>query len=144
MKKSETKFMAWDWDDGKFKFIPSNNVVEAIHIAWNYEFDVYEVETENIIFSGREDNAGNSDWLEPYGIRMIDDGGLRVLQNIETGEIYRADWQKVKDLYDFKLDEDESDVEMEKCDVCDGSGFSVFGNIPCGYCEGTGEVESVG
>ncbi|MGN7938523.1 hypothetical protein [Metabacillus sp. 22489] len=73
--------------------IQSNDVVEAIHIAWNYEFDVYEVETKNLIFSGREDNETNSDWLEPYSIRMIDDGIHRKLQNIETGEIYNADWQ---------------------------------------------------
>lgn len=94
MEKSEAKFMAYDWDGGEFRLLPTNDVVEAIHIAWNYEFDVYEVETENIIFSGREDNEGNSDWLEPYGIRMIDDGKYRKLQNIETGEIYNADWQR--------------------------------------------------
>ncbi|MCA1025725.1 hypothetical protein LCM23_06445 [Cytobacillus kochii] len=100
MNKNEAKFMAWDWDEGRFVLIPSNNIVEAIHIAWNYEFDLYEAETEKIIFSGREDNVGNSDWLEPYGIRMIDDGGHRVLQNIKTGEIYRANWQRVRDLHE--------------------------------------------
>lgn len=94
MKKSEAKFMAYDWDEGEYKLLPSNNVVEAIYIAWNYEFDVYEVATEDIIFSGRENNEVNSEWLEPYGIRMIDHEKHRKLQNIETGEIYEADWQR--------------------------------------------------
>jgi hypothetical protein len=94
MKKEDAKFMAYDWDGGEFTLLPTNNIVDAIHTAWNYEFDVYEVETENIIFSGREDNEGNSDWLEPYGIRMIDHDKYRVLQNIETGEIYKPDWQR--------------------------------------------------
>ncbi|MEK4908350.1 MULTISPECIES: hypothetical protein [Niallia] len=42
MDKTEAKFMAYDWDEGKYKLLPSNDIVEAIHIAWNYEFDVYE------------------------------------------------------------------------------------------------------
>lgn len=91
--KCKAKFKAWDWDEGKFKLLMTNNVVDAIYTAWNYEFDVYEVETENIIFSGQEDNEWNSDMLEPYGIRMINDGDHRKLQNIETGETYTADWQ---------------------------------------------------
>ena len=94
MKTSEAKFKAYDWDEGKFKLLKTNNVVEAIYTAWNYEFDVYEVETDEIIFSGQEDNEWNSDCLEPYGVRLIDDGSHRKLQNIETGEIYEADWQK--------------------------------------------------
>ncbi|OAK72669.1 hypothetical protein [Lederbergia galactosidilytica] len=93
MDKKEAKFMAYDWDGGEFRLLPSNDVVEAIHIAWNYEFDVYEVATENLIFSGREDNEANSEMLEPYGIRLIDDGNYRKLQNVKTGEIYNADWQ---------------------------------------------------
>lgn len=88
-------FMALDWDSGGYIILKTNNVVEAIFTAWNYEFDVYEVETEDIIFSGREDNEENSDWLESYGIRMIDDskGEHRVLQNIKTSEIYSPNWQ---------------------------------------------------
>lgn len=96
MDKSEAKFMAYDWDGGDFRFLPTNNIVEAIHTAWNYEFDVYEVETKKLIFSGQEDNEGNSYMLEPYGLRLIDDpdGKYRVLQNIETGEKHYASWQK--------------------------------------------------
>jgi hypothetical protein len=86
--------MAYDWDEGKYKLLPSNDIVEAIHIAWNYEFDVYEVASEELIFSGREDNEGNSEMLKPYGLRLIDDGSLRRLQNIETGEIYTAEWER--------------------------------------------------
>jgi hypothetical protein len=90
----EPKFLAWDWDGGEYKKIPSNDVVEAIYIAWNYEFDVYmnEGEEKRLIFSGHEDNESNSEMLKPYGIRLIDHKGERKLQNIETGEIYKADW----------------------------------------------------
>lgn len=88
------KFLAWDWDGGEFKKIPSNDVVEAIHIAWNYEFDVYRAENKELIFSGREDNECNSSMLEPYGLRLIDHERYRVLQNIETGEIYKPSWQR--------------------------------------------------
>jgi hypothetical protein len=94
LKKSEAKFMAYDWDGGEFKWIPTNNIVDAIHTAWNYEMDVYEIETENIIFSGRESNEVNSEWLEPYGLRLIDQDKYRALLNLETGEVYKADWQK--------------------------------------------------
>lgn len=90
----EYPFMYLDWDGGEYVTLTTNNVVEAIHRAWNHECDVFERKTGNIIFSGNEDNEGNSDWLEPYGIRMIDDpdGKYRVLQNIKTGEIYKPDW----------------------------------------------------
>ena len=38
-------------------------------------------------------------------------------------------------------DPTEEDVEMETCDTCDGSGFSVGSNgHPCSPCEGTGEI----
>lgn len=89
------KFMAWNWDGGEFITLPTNNVVEAIHMAWNYEFDVYEVDGDDkkLIFSGQEDNEGNSLMLEKYGLRLIDHEKFRRLQNVETGEIYHADWE---------------------------------------------------
>ena len=90
----KAKFLAWDWDECEFVKLSSNDVVEAIYQAWNYEFDVYEAETKNLIFSGKEDNVGNSDLLEPYGLRLIDHEKHRVLQNIKTGEIYKASWQQ--------------------------------------------------
>lgn len=94
MKANEAKFMAYDWDGGEYKLLPTNEVVEAIHTAWNYEMDVYEVETENIIFSGRESNEVNSEWLEPYGLRLIDHDKYRALLNLDTGEVYKPDWQR--------------------------------------------------
>lgn len=94
MSKSKTKFMGYDWDGGVFYTLPSEDVVEAINIAWNFENDVYDARTEELIFSGREDNESNSEMLERFGIRMIDDGGYRVLQSIETNEIYKPDWLK--------------------------------------------------
>lgn len=95
MDKAKAKFMAYDWDEGVFKLLPTDNIVKAIHTAWNYEFDVYETATEELIFSGKEDNETNSEWLEVYGVRLIDDheGRYRVLQDIKTGEIYKAVWQ---------------------------------------------------
>lgn len=95
MSKNKHKFMMFDWDEGVYKLLSTNNIVDAIHTAWNYEFDVYETATEELIFSGREDNETNSEWLEPYGVRLIDEpeGKYRVLQNVKTGEIYQAAWQ---------------------------------------------------
>src|SRR6185312_8891502 len=93
LDKNEAKFMMYDWDEGVFELLPTNNIVESIYTAWNYEFDLYEVETEDIVFSGRECNEANSEWLEPYGIRMIDGDRYRVLQDIKTGEVYEAEWQ---------------------------------------------------
>src|SRR5699024_10445155 len=95
VSKNKGKFMMYDWDECVFKVLQTHSIIKAIHTAWNYEFDVYEVDTEELIFSGKEDNETNSEWLESYGIRLIDDpeGRYRVLQNIDTGEIYRADWQ---------------------------------------------------
>lgn len=90
----EAKFLAWDWDSGEYKKIPSNDVVEAIHIAWNYEFDVFRAEDKELIFSGQEDNEGNSAMLDPYGLKLIDHEGYRVLQNIENGEIYKPGWRR--------------------------------------------------
>ncbi|MEB8651900.1 hypothetical protein P4G96_24300 [Bacillus cereus] len=88
------KFKMWDWDEGCFYAIPKENVVEAIHYAWNYEFDVYEIESGELIFSGQEDDDFNSEMLEPYGVRLIESENCRCLQNVKTGEIYKADWQK--------------------------------------------------
>ncbi|PHA03019.1 hypothetical protein COE51_01360 [Bacillus pseudomycoides] len=87
------KFMMWDWDECKYCVIPKENIVEAIYYAWNYEFDVHEIETEELIFTGQETNEFNSEALEKYGLRLIDGEKYRQLQNIETGELYKADWQ---------------------------------------------------
>ncbi|AHN66591.1 hypothetical protein Bcp1_116 [Bacillus phage Bcp1] len=89
----EHKFKMYDWDEGCFYIIPKNNIVDAIHYAWNYEFDVYDRETGELIFSGQEDDDFNSEMLEPYGIRLIENGTHRCLQTIETGEIHLAEWQ---------------------------------------------------
>ncbi|WP_257149337.1 hypothetical protein [Bacillus sp. R86525] len=88
------KFKMWDWDEGCFYAIPKENVVEAIYFAWNYEFDLYEIESGEMIFSGNQNNEENSEMLEPYGLRVIDTEKYRQLQNIETGEIYKAGWEK--------------------------------------------------
>lgn len=91
----QPKFYAWDWDSREFLLLDTENVVEAIYQAWNYEFDVYEDDgaEKDLIFSGQEDNEGNSMMLEKYGLRLIDQDKHRHLQNIKTGEIYYADWQ---------------------------------------------------
>lgn len=91
-----TKFCAWDWDGGESIPLKTENVVEAIYIAWNYEYDVYEVngQDKDLIFSCQEDNEWNSEMLKKYRVRVIDHEKHRHLQNIETGEIYYADWQR--------------------------------------------------
>lgn len=88
------KFKMWDWDSGEFVVIPTNDIVAAIYYAWNYEFNVYCVATETLIFSGQEDNDLNSELLEEYGLRVVDGDWFRYLQNIETGEIYKSEWQR--------------------------------------------------
>ncbi|PEW60453.1 hypothetical protein CN448_30785 [Bacillus cereus] len=88
------KFTMWDWDEGCFYIIPKEDIVEAIYYAWNYEFDVYDRELDVKIFSGNLDNEENSELLEKYGLRVVDADKLRQLQNIETGEIYKASWEK--------------------------------------------------
>jgi hypothetical protein len=87
------KFMAWDWDAGEFVFIPTNDFVEAIYWAWNYEFDVYNAETKDEILVRYDSNDVNSELMEPYGYRLIDHDGYRNLQSIETGEIFKPDWE---------------------------------------------------
>ncbi|PHD56122.1 hypothetical protein COF57_28325 [Bacillus wiedmannii] len=92
--KDNYKFKMRDWDEGRFYAIPMENVVEAIYFSWNYEFDVYEIDSGEMIFSGQLDNEDNSEMLEKYGLRVIDGENYRNLQNIETGEIYKASWEK--------------------------------------------------
>ncbi|MEB9673782.1 MULTISPECIES: hypothetical protein [Bacillus cereus group] len=92
--KNNYKFKMWDWDEGCFYALPKENVVEAIYFAWNYEFDVYEIESGEMVFAGHLDNEENSEMLEKYGLRVIDGEKYRNLQNIETGEIYKASWEK--------------------------------------------------
>ena len=86
-------FKMYDWDSQKFRVIPITKIVDAIHYAWNYEFDVYDRETDKVILAGRESNEINSELLEPYGLRLVDRDGFRVLQDIETDEIFKPDWQ---------------------------------------------------
>ena len=90
----ECKFIAWDWDGAEYVQIPTDNVVEAIYWAWNYEFVVYEVDGQekNMIFNGQLDNEENSEMLGKYRIRVIDHEKRRHLQNVETGEVYNASW----------------------------------------------------
>jgi hypothetical protein len=87
------KFMMYNWDGGEYVTIPTNNVVDAIYYAWNFECEVYEKYTKKLIFAPFEDNEFNSDLLKEYGIRLIEDGKYRRLQDIKTGEIYKAPWQ---------------------------------------------------
>lgn len=83
-----------NWDKGRFYAIPMGNVVEAICFAWNYEFDVYEIDSGEMTFSGQLDNEDNSEMLEKYGLRVIDVEQYRNLQNIELDEIYKASWER--------------------------------------------------
>ncbi|HHT7156161.1 hypothetical protein P4388_25175 [Bacillus thuringiensis] len=68
--------------------------MEAIYFTWNYEFDVYEVDSGKMTFSGQLDNEDNSEMLEKYGLRVIDGEQYRNLQKIEPDEIYKASWEK--------------------------------------------------
>ena len=91
---SKSKFMYLDREEGRFVKMQTNNVVNAIYTAWNYEYPVYEVATELCIFEPYADNEDNSEMLEEYGVRVVDDKGRRKLQTISTGEIHKAPWEK--------------------------------------------------
>ena len=91
---AKAKFVAYDRDECKFVLLKSNNVIKAIHTAWNYEFPVYERETEECIFDGFSDNDDNNEMLKDYGIKIIDHEGKRRLQTISTGEIHKAPWEQ--------------------------------------------------
>lgn len=72
----------------------SENMVDAIHTAWNIEAELYLVCNVNwLVFSPFDDNEFNNELLEEYGLRIIDHGGYRKVQNIATGEIYDAPWE---------------------------------------------------
>lgn len=86
------KLMAWDSDECAFVTIPKEDIAEAIYYAWNYEFDVYDKASEDLIFAPWEDNDYNSELLKPYGLRVVDHLKHRKLQSIITGEIYEANW----------------------------------------------------
>ncbi|MCU5063720.1 hypothetical protein OB986_21145 [Bacillus cereus] len=55
---------------------------------------MYEIESGEMVFAGHLDYEENSEVLEKYGLRVIDGEKYRNLQNIETGEIYKASWEK--------------------------------------------------
>lgn len=87
------KYMMYNCDELKFQVIPRVKLVDAIYYAWNYEFDTYNRETEEIILCCWDDNEFNCELLKPYGLRLIDSDGYRKLQDINTGEIYSASWE---------------------------------------------------
>ncbi|TCI25558.1 hypothetical protein EVJ32_09545 [Exiguobacterium sp. SH5S4] len=89
---AKAKFMSYDRDEGRFIVLKSNNIVTAIYTAWNYEFPVYERETEECIFDGFADNDDNNEMFKDYDVRVIDREGLRRLQTISTGEVHKAPW----------------------------------------------------
>lgn len=93
-KEVKPRLMALSWDEGKFYPLHYDSVVDAIYAAWNYEDDVYDHNMDHLVFSGRESNEFNNELLEPYKLRVIDHGKIRALQNMETDEIYIAEWEK--------------------------------------------------
>lgn len=83
---------------GEIDGFMSDNLINIIHHAWNYEADVYEIAEDGslgaCIFHGWEDNEILSEWLAPYNLRVIDHGKYRYLQTVSTGEIHAASWQE--------------------------------------------------
>lgn len=72
--------------------IESENLVDAIYQAWNFEANLYN-ENGELLFAPWESNEFNSEILGKFGLRVIDTKMFRCLQNIETGEIYKAPWE---------------------------------------------------
>lgn len=74
----------------------TNNIVDAIYTAWNIEGCLW---LGNIlVFDPFEDNENLSDMLKGWGLRVIDRNGLRKLQDVATGIIFDAPWEKNKQI----------------------------------------------
>lgn len=77
--------------------LESDDIVDVIYKAWNYEAEVYIIDEnglEDLIFSGWEENDILSEWLEPFGVRIIDGEHSREIQTIATGEIHTPPWKQ--------------------------------------------------
>jgi hypothetical protein len=86
-------FKCWNTDEGCFEIIPVEETVEALYWAWNYEFNVHDVETGDLVFAPWEDDDLNSEMLEPFGLRVISSKDGRDFQDIKTGEIFSPPWR---------------------------------------------------
>ncbi|QSF43445.1 hypothetical protein [Paenibacillus tianjinensis] len=84
----------WDWDGEEYTTIPEENIVDAIYYAWNEECRVYDSNIDELVFDPFQDNKENSEMLRSYGYKLIDHEGKRRLQHIETGEIFKAPWDR--------------------------------------------------
>lgn len=88
------KFKALNWDGGEFFKLGTRDIVQAIYMSWNYEFDLYTIKPEKRIFSGNLDNKQNSKLLRKYDVSLVDTKEGRRLQSIVTGEIFKPTWEK--------------------------------------------------
>ena len=84
-------------DSGSFS---EKNLVKAIYTAWNIEATLYinHGDYKEIIFSPYDDNEFNTELLEPYGYKMIDNDTEREIVEIKTEKIIKYDWSEVKQL----------------------------------------------
>jgi len=86
-------------DSGYFQ---EDNLIKGIYTSWNIEANLYILNEENnqakLIFAPYEDNEFNSDLLEEFGYKMIDEEEEREIVNIKTDDVVRYDWDKVIDL----------------------------------------------
>ena len=86
-------------DSGYFQ---EDNLIKGIYTSWNIEANLYILNEENnqakLIFAPYEDNEFNSDLLEEFGYKMIDEEEEREIVNIKTDDVVRYDWDNVIDL----------------------------------------------
>lgn len=75
-------------DEGYYE---TNNIVDAIHTAWNIEGCLWLGNV--LIFNPFEDNEVLSDMLKCWGLRVIDHNGRRKLQDVATDIIFNAPWE---------------------------------------------------
>ena len=76
-------------DEGYYE---TDNIVDAIHTAWNIEGRLWLGNV--LVFDPFEDNDNLSDMLSGWGLRVINHNGLRKLQDVATGIIFDAPWEK--------------------------------------------------
>lgn len=87
MGRSKAKFKAWDWDEGKFALLSSNNIVKAIYDAWNYEEGVF-IEGDSITFCPHESIENNDEWLSEYGLGIKEIEGVQRLYDRSNGKVF--------------------------------------------------------
>lgn len=85
--------MMYDKEEGKYVIIPKNNIIDAIHFVWNYEYDLYN-RSKVLLFCPFEDNEWNNENFKEcgYKIEIVNQNGKRRIRD-NSGIIHKAPWE---------------------------------------------------